>query len=72
MADDKKPDTQDAPEPTDAEKAEASYWEKFDQKVNQIIDARIETVRQAGTTRGQGRTTLPGMLANFVFGPEKK
>ncbi len=58
-----------APEgaPEDAEKA---YWAKFEGVMDTWFDKKVKTLRETSSSR-QGRTTLPKVLADIVFGPEK-
>lgn len=59
-------------EPSDEEKA---YWEKFSGVLDSWWDNKIKTYREerpTGTSRtGNKRVTLPGLIADIVFGPEK-
>jgi hypothetical protein len=73
-----KPDPKATPEtdPKTAEPdAEESFWAKLDEKVkasvNGAIDEKLEAVRQTSASRGTGRRTLPGLIADFVFPPDK-
>jgi hypothetical protein len=69
------PDKQD-PEPTptpdpNPDELEAKYWATFESKLNGWFDGKIKELRDTSTSR-TGRTTLPGFMANLIFGPEKK
>lgn len=79
MADSKTPDPQqnNDPDKQEPEKDEAeAFWTTHAEKTRGILDAWFEDkkkeLRDMGTSRTGGRTTLPGMLANIMFGPEKK
>lgn len=53
---------------------EESFWKKFDERIDGAIKRNVENYRKqarTGTSRS-GRTTLPGILADFVFGPAPK
>lgn len=60
------------PESSDEEKA---YWEKFSGVLDSWWDGKIKAYREergTGTSRtGNKRVTLPGLIADIVFGPEK-
>lgn len=58
------------PEGTD-DKAEATFWAKLDERIDAAIDRGVQKYARPGTSRNGGRTTLPGILANIMFGPEK-
>ena len=59
---------------------EKAFWDKLgttiEQRVDAVVEKRLKGLRPAGDStgnqRGKGRTTLPGILADLVFGPEKK
>ena len=71
-----KPQEPVKPEDTDPAVDEEAFWSKHKEHMTGILDEWFEKkkgeLRQAGTSRSGGRTTLPGMLANIMFGPEKK
>lgn len=56
------------------ENPEESFWKKFDERIDAAIDRKVADYRKkAGTgTSRTGRTTLPGILADLVFGPASK
>ena len=56
-------------EPT-PEEVETAYWNKMTEHLDKWFDAKVEKYRSTSPTR-MGRTTLPGILADIVFGPEK-
>ena len=58
------------PEPT-AEEQEAAYWTRFEEKLDNWFDKRVEKMRATASSR-TGRTNLPGILSDLVFGPVKK
>jgi hypothetical protein len=63
------PKTPEPPEPT-PEQAEAKYWETFESKLDGWFDRKIEKYRSTSTSR-TGRTTLPAIFADMIFGPKK-
>lgn len=69
MADDK---TSPA-EPTDEEKAEKHYWDEHEKRTRGVLDKWFEEKRTelSKSRTGGGRTTLPKIFADLVFGPEK-
>lgn len=67
----------DATEPTTTEPtgedAEKHFWEVHAEKTRGILDKWFEDKKtELSKSRGPGRTTLPGILADLVFGPDKK
>lgn len=69
------PDAQDAPttEPSDQEKA---FWQKLDERIDAGLQRGVEKFMpkkpkggEPGTSRNGGRTTLPGIFADFMGGP---
>jgi len=72
----------DSPNPEEAEKA---FWEKFTGTLDSWFDNKMKTLEDGrsknppkgdppppGTSRtGGSRTTLSGIIADLVFGPEK-
>lgn len=75
MANDPKEPAQTDP-PADPS-PEDSFWAKFDEKLNAgigaAIDAKLKEFRDNSNSR-TGRQTLPGFVADFMFGkaPDKK
>ena len=73
-------DNQDPPKNNDGGNSgtdpnpEESFWKKFDERIDAAIDRKVADYRKkAGTgTSRSGRTTLPGILADLVFGPAPK
>lgn len=67
----------DKPEAGDAtpDQDEQGYWKKMssliDDRISAGIDKKIEDIRGTRTQRTGGRTTLPKIVADFVFGPDK-
>ena len=66
------PEKTEAPEPD----AEETFWSKFDEKlkagVSGVVDEKLQAIRQnASASRNGGRKTLPSIIADFVFGPDK-
>ena len=59
---------------------EKAFWDRLgstiEQRVDAVVEKRLKGLRpesgSTGNQRGKGRTTLPGILADLVFGPEKK
>lgn len=69
-------DDQNAGQNTDSvdsgtDDVEAKFWTKLDQRIDAAIDRGVQKYARPAGQR-TGRTTLPGMLANFMFGPEKE
>lgn len=82
------------PDPPSNEEAEKSFWDKFDKRINDILDKKLqgqtppttnppppkaepatgkETPPAPGTSRMRDkRVTLPGLIADVVFGPSKE
>lgn len=63
------------PETNDQEKA---FWEKLAGVIDERLDAGVDRAvkkhltrgkTEQGTKRTQGRTTLPGIVADFMGGP---
>ena len=54
---------------------EAQFWAKLDKRLEEGIDRalskRDKARQQPGTSRNGGRTSLPSILADLVFGPPK-
>lgn len=57
---------------TDEEKAEQSFWEKLDARIDAGVDRAIEKHVRNRDSRNGGRPTLPGMLADMMFGKSKE
>lgn len=52
--------------------AEKHFWEEHKSRTRAVLDEWFEEKRKAATSRTSGgRTTLPKILADLVFGPEK-
>jgi hypothetical protein len=70
-------DPQSQNQPPSNDDPEKGFWDKLEKTVERVVgaevDKRIKTVRESATgdKRGNGRTTLPKVLADFIFGPEK-
>lgn len=66
---------QQSPEPSSNDDPEKGFWERLDKVVeaaaDRVVEKRLKSARDNGTQRGTGRTTLPKMLADIMFGPEK-
>ena len=72
MADKQEPDP--TPDPT-PEQSEEAFWKKHEERTLGVLDAWFEKKREEfkGRNTGRtGRTTLPGMLADIMFGPAKE
>jgi hypothetical protein len=72
------PDPQTPPPPDPTEDAEKAFWEKFTGTMDSWWDNKMKSYQDqrppntTGTSRTGGkRTTLPGLIADMVFGPEK-
>jgi len=65
-----------APEPEKTpEQAEAEFWGKHKEHTLGVLDEWFEkkkTELQSRSTGRTGRTTLPGLLADIMFGPAKE
>lgn len=71
---DKTPDP--TPDPTpNPDEVEAKYWATFEEKLGGKLDTwfegKMDEIRKTTTSRTGGRTTIPGLFANLIFGPEK-
>lgn len=69
--------TGDTGKPTDDH--EKAFWDKLgttiEQRVDAVVEKRLKGLQgksATGDQRTKGRTTLPGFLADLVFGPEKR
>lgn len=71
------PGKQDPPKDPDDE-TEKAFWSKLGKLIDDRVDAgigrAIEKYRVTGSSRNGGRTTLPGIMADLMFGkpPAKK
>lgn len=71
------PETPESPEP-DAAAAEAAYWKKMgetiDASVTKVVDEKLKSFLKGreGSRSEKGRTTIPGLLADFMYGPTKQ
>lgn len=67
-------ETKTNPEPPDEpegpDETEAKFWETFENHLDTWFDKKVEKYRSTSTAR-TGRTTLPEIMANLVFGPKK-
>lgn len=74
MADPKTNPEPPAAEPT-PEEAENAFWAKHEEKTLGLLDKWFDKKREEfqgiSTSRGDGRATLPGIIANIMFGPAK-
>lgn len=73
MADNPTPNNQPPAEPT-PEQAEAAFWAKHKEHTTGVLDEWFEKKKTEFQSRGTGRTgraTLPGILADIMFGPAK-
>jgi hypothetical protein len=60
-------------EPEGTEDTEAKFWGEFEKRGEAMLDKWFD--KKAGDlkkARNGGRTTLPGILADLMFGPDKK
>ena len=64
------PKTDPTPEPTEDER-EAKFWTTLDEHIDGRLNAMIEKHRTTSGTRSSGRTTIPGLFADMIFGPAK-
>jgi hypothetical protein len=70
MPDSKDQTPTDPPKEPTTEEAEKAYWDKLTAHLDSWFDGKVEKYRTTSPTR-MGRTTLPGILADLVFGPPK-
>jgi hypothetical protein len=71
---DETPKSNPAPADDESAKAEAHFWEEHKNRTLAVLDEWLEKKQKeapTGSSRGTGRTTLPGILADILF-PEKK
>jgi hypothetical protein len=63
------------PEPpkNDGSDAEKHFWDEHDKRTRGILDKWFDEKAAAmrSSARGPGRSTLPKIFADLVFGPEK-
>lgn len=70
------PETQDPtppatdPTPPNAEDIEEKYWKTFESRLDTWFEAKVDKYRKTGTAR-MGKSTLPEIVANFVFGKQE-
>lgn len=72
MADPKPDPTPDPSQEPDAEAVQNAFFDKMEERLSGWLDKEIEKRRGTGTSRGSGRPTLQGMIADLMFGPAKK
>lgn len=70
MPEDKTPPSTEPPAEPTPEQTEAAFWQKFEANLDTWFDKKVEKYRGTSPAR-MGRSTLPGMLADLVFGPPK-
>lgn len=70
MPDNQDPKTQDPPKEPTPEEAEEAFWSKFDARLNNWFDNKVKEYRGTSAAR-TGRSTLPGIMADIVFGAKK-
>jgi hypothetical protein len=60
---------------SNSDDSEKKFWDEFDKRVkghlNQFFEDKKAELTRPSAGRN-GRTSLPGALANIMFGPEKK
>lgn len=75
MADKTEPNEPEDQEPKDQEPDQEQFWKRFRDETTRVVDARLaerDKKRADGKRRSDSkRTTVPGMIANLMFGPEK-
>lgn len=69
MADSKDPTPDPTPDPS-PEDQEKLYWEKLTSHLDTWFDGKVKQYQKTGQSR-TGRTTLPGLFADMIFGPQK-
>jgi hypothetical protein len=67
---DPKPTDPPTPDPTEDDQREAKFWETLDGHIDGRLDAMIERHRKTSPAR-TGRTTLPTLFADMIFGAPK-
>jgi hypothetical protein len=74
MPTDPKTDPPAATPPADPpeDERETAYWKKFDERVSSAVDKKLGELRDSARQSQQrtGRKTIPGMLADLVWGPD--
>lgn len=54
----------------------ATFWKEHETRTRKILDSWLEDKtkehKSAGTSRTGGRPTLPGIIADMMFGKENK
>lgn len=67
---------QETPEQPDPAEAEAKFWSTHEERTLGVLDKWFETkreeLRQTATSRGDGRATLPTVIASWFFGSAKQ
>jgi hypothetical protein len=76
MSDDAtKTDPKEDPEKTEGD-PEKGFWDKLgsliDERVEKAFDREHEKRGTVGNSRNDGRTTLPGLIADLMYGKPKK
>lgn len=57
----------------DADAKEKSFWDKLGKVVDERVEAAFTKREATGTSRNKGSNRgLPAVIADFMFGPEKK
>lgn len=62
---------------TDAAKAEEAFWSKFEEKFSGLLESffekkKKELIRPSTSRTGESRPTIARVMANIMYGPEKK
>jgi hypothetical protein len=74
---DKPQDQQTEPtEPQEPETDQEAFWTRFKEETSKVVDARLaerdkqrgENAKRRSATK---RTTVPGLIADLMFGPDK-
>jgi hypothetical protein len=52
---------------------EAAFWKRLDERIDEGIERGVKKFVRPGNSRngGQGSTSLPGVLADLIFGKSK-
>jgi hypothetical protein len=70
------PENQNGGGGTDTTSTEDGFWKKLSDTIDERIDAGIDRglkkYRPTGSQRTEGRTTIPGVIADIVFGKQKQ
>lgn len=67
--------TEPSSPPSTEPSPEDAFWDKLDARLDAFVDRKIKSFRDKNPTStsrgGAGRTTLPSILADVIFGKAK-